>query len=184
MSKNAQVRKFLTEDILMRWWIHYKKMHSKSSLWRMNESLHPYSVYDSQFTPIYTATTEERFRLWGIAEGGCLPFSYEESCNCCRLSKLPAVKNGYFWRENGLRVTHCDSGLTPPTHTRCWGPINLHWQTPEWVLGGLNTGFFSDYNAPTAGYRQRFRKLTCLCIKEDKISHASIKERTTTLTWL
>lgn len=63
----------------------------------MNESLHPHSVYDSQFTPIYTATTEEeRFRLWGITEGGCVPFSYEESCNCCRLSKPPAVKNGYF----------------------------------------------------------------------------------------
>lgn len=29
LSKNAQVRTFLTEDILMRWWIHYKKCIQK-----------------------------------------------------------------------------------------------------------------------------------------------------------
>lgn len=82
--------------------------------------LHPYLVCDGPLTPSPPATTteeEERSRLGNITEGSCVPFScrlMEESCNYCRLSKLPAVKKMvYFWPENELWVTHCNSSLPP-----------------------------------------------------------------------
>lgn len=136
--------------------------------------LYPCLVCDSPFTPSHTATTEEeRSRQGDSTEGSCVPFScplIEESCNYCRLSKLPPVQKRFIFdvKMGSGWLTVIPVSL-PPTHTWCQGPISLRWETPVWALGGLEYCSFADYNTPTAGCRKRVRKWACLCIKEEKL---------------
>lgn len=78
--------------------------HSQKNAFKMHFYsgwLYPCLVCDSPFTPSHTATTEEeRSRQGDNAEGSCVPFScplIEESCNYCRLPKLPPVQKRFIF---------------------------------------------------------------------------------------
>lgn len=136
--------------------------------------LHPCLVCDSPFTPSHTATTEEeRSRQGDNAEGSCVPFScplIEESCNYCRLPKLPPVQKRFIFdvKMGSGWLTVIPVSLPPRTPG-----AKAQKASAEKHLcgrrGGLEYCSFADYNSLTAGCRERVRKWACLCIKEEKL---------------